>query len=140
LSGADPSTWGLLADLLVVVHLGIVLYSLLGAVVVLCGWPLRWGWVRNPWFRFSHLAVVVFVAVQAAFDAICPLTTWESELRAKAGQRPEEGSFVGRLAHDLLFVDVPQATLNVIYIAFAALVVGTLIGCPPRRRAPGGAA
>jgi hypothetical protein len=131
----SASSWGLLADAVVVVHLSIVLYAMLGAVVALCGWIAGLGWARNLWFRVSHLAIVLFVAVQAAFDGICPLTTWEDELRTRA-----EGSFIGRLAHDILFVDVPQATLNVVYIAFAVLVVATWIGCPPRRRRAGGAA
>jgi len=128
----EPHTYALLADLIVVVHLLIVLYVLFGAALILVGWPLRWRFVRNPWFRVSHVVVIAVVAGQAAFGVLCPLTTWEYDLRVKAGVTPDERSFIGRLAHDILFVDVPQANLNVIYIVFAALVVATLIGCPPR--------
>jgi hypothetical protein len=130
----DPSTWGFLADALVVVHLAIVLFVIAGAAAVLVGWICRWQWVRNPWFRLAHLALVVFVAAQAACGQLCPLTVWEHDLRVKAGQPYEGGSFIGRLAHDVLFVDVPQATLDIVYIVFAVVMVVLLVGCRPRLR------
>ena len=124
----------LIADLISTLHLGIVVYVLMGQFLILVGWPLGWAWIRNPWFRLSHLGVMVFVAAQGAVGRLCPLTTWEWELRRRAGQEGQEGTFVGRLAHDVLFVDVPQATLNWIYVGFAALVVATWIAVRPRRR------
>ena len=125
----------LLADAIVVVHAAIVLFVILGLVLVLLGGFLRWRWVRNPWFRVAHLAVIVFVAVQGAgFDVLCPLTTWEQDLRERAGQQGYEGSFVGRLCHDVLFVDVPLSVLNWSYVAFAALVLATFYFVRPRWR------
>ena len=127
----------LLADLIAGVHLGIVLYVLVGQLLILAGWALRWAWVRGFWFRLSHLLLVLWVAVQAGLGEICPLTTWEFELRRRGGQEGQEGTFVDRLMHDLLFVDVPQTTLDKVYIGFALVVVVTLVCCrprPPRRR------
>ncbi|MHC4513808.1 MAG: DUF2784 domain-containing protein [Planctomycetota bacterium] len=124
----------LLADLIVAVHLGIVLFVLVGQLLILIGWPLRWRFVRNLWFRLAHLLVILVVAVQAAGGVLCPLTTWELELRHEAGQRGEEGTFVGRLLRDLLYVDVPSETLNIVYIAFAGLVLLSLFLVPPRWR------
>lgn len=126
----------LVADLITTVHLGIVLYILVGQVLILVGWGLGWAWIRRPGFRWSHVGLMVFVAAQGALDRICPLTTWEFELRQRAGQEGREGTFVGRLARDLLFVDVPQETLNRIYVAFAALVLASLVLVRPRRRSP----
>ena len=124
----------LLADFIVAVHLAIVLYVLVGQVLILIGWPLRWGWIRNFWFRIVHLGTIVWVAVQGALGEICPLTIWERLLRRDGRQSGQERTFVGRLAHDILFVDVPQPTLDKIYIAFAVLVLVTFAFCRPRRR------
>jgi hypothetical protein len=128
----------LLADLIVVVHLGIVLFVVLGLVCVLLGGFLGWQWVRNPVFRIAHLALISFVAIQGAgLGQLCPLTIWENELRREAGEGGYSGSFVGRLCHDVLFVEVKQETLNWVYVAFAALVLATLLLVRPRwRRAP----
>ncbi len=125
----------LLADLIVVLHAAIVLFVILGLVFVVLGGLLGWRWVRNPWFRVAHLAVIVFVAVQGAgFDVLCPVTRWENQLRREAGEQGYEGSFVGQLCHDLLFVDVPLVVLNWCYVAFAAVVLASFYFVRPRLR------
>ena len=126
--------YAFLADLVVVIHLAIVLYVVVGQLLILAGWGLKWGWVRNAWFRVSHLVIMAIVAAQGALGVVCPLTIWEGDLRRLAGQSVREGSFVGRLAHDILFVDVAFETLTKIYVAFFLLVVASLVGCRPRRR------
>ena len=127
---------GVLADLIVVAHLLVVGYVIGGQLAVRVGWAAGWGWVRNLWFRLSHLAVILVVAGQSALDQVCPLTTWELALRREAGEQGYEGSFIGHLLRDLLYVDVPLATLNIVYIAFAGLVALSLFMVPPRRRRP----
>jgi hypothetical protein len=42
---------------------------------------------------------------------------------------------MGRLFHDLVFVSLPSEYFDYMYFAFAALVFGTLVLCPPRRPA-----
>ncbi len=125
----------LLADLIVAVHLAIVLFVILGLFCIVLGGFLRWGWVRNPFFRLAHLGLITFVAVQGAgLGQLCPLTVWENELRREAGEGGYAGSFVGRLCHEVLFVDVRQETLNWVYVAFALLVLATLLWVRPRWR------
>ena len=135
--------YALLADALVVVHLGIVLFVIFGQLLILVGWPLRWSWVRNLTFRATHFVIMAVVAVQAGFGVLCPLTIWEVELRKKAGQvgffgvEDEQLSFVGRLAREVLFLDpevVSMETLTKCYYGFTALVVLSLVCVPPRRR------
>jgi hypothetical protein len=99
--------------------------------------------VRNVWFRCSHLAAIGIVAIEAMLNIPCPLTTWEDELRALAGQETSGRSFVGRCLDYLIFYDLPSWALNSLHIGFAILVLGTFVLAPPRRRrakAPGLAA
>ena len=123
-----------LADVLVVFHLSYVLFAILGAVVVLIGWPFGWGWIRNRVFRFTHLVCVLIVPLEAIGGVLCPLTTWEKELRLKAGQTPDELSFVGRLTRDVLFYEAPPWVFTVCYIVFGLLVIATFFLVPPRPR------
>ena len=130
-------SWQLiLADLIVAVHLGIVLYVILFQLAVIVGILRGWAWLERPWLRCSHLLVMAFVAIQASLGRLCPLTIWEYELRAAAGAAPREGSFVGRLLHDLLYVEASPATLTAYYVGFLFVVVLTLLAVPPRRRRP----
>ena len=125
----DPDRCSYLADLVVAVHFAVVAFVLGGAIMILIGGLRAWSWVRGPVFRLIHFGVVLVVALQ---QELCFLTVWELELRERAGKGIEEASFVGRLLHDWLFVEVELATLQQIYIAFGVLVLLGLFAVPPR--------
>jgi hypothetical protein len=121
-----------LADVLVVVHFAYVAFVVGGLLAVLAGIALRRPWARNFWFRSIHLAMIGVVVVEAWCGVLCPLTEWENRLRAAGGAPAESGSFVGRLVHRLLFVDMTLSDLSIYYVAFGALVLLTFILAPPR--------
>jgi polyferredoxin len=87
--------------------------------------------VRNPWFRYLHLAAILFVAAEALLGMACPLTVWEDALRGGAGAE----SFVGRWVRRLLFYQGPEWIFTVAYAAWAAATAATLALVPPRRKA-----
>jgi len=121
----------LLADSLLVLHFAIVAFIVGGLVLVWIGALLGWGWVRNPAFRYPHLAAIVFVALEALFDYACPLTVLEDSIRG--GARP--GSFVGHWVHRLLYYDAPAWAFTILYVAWAAASAVTLFLIPARRKA-----
>jgi hypothetical protein len=132
---ADAKTWyGLLADGIVAIHVAYVGYILVGQLAILTGRWLQWGWIRNPWFRLTHMLAIVIVALEALWGIECPLTGWEADLRRLAEQEVSEATFIGRIFHNILFYDVPAWILNACYIGFALLVLGTLVLIPPRFR------
>jgi hypothetical protein len=130
--------YAVLADLLEVVHLGYLLFVVLGQVAILVGLARGWRWVRNPWFRWAHLLAIGIVAAEAILNITCPLTSWELQLRRLAGQPVEEVSFVGRLVDRVLFSGghFNEAFLNAVHIGFGVLVLVTFVLAPPRRRRP----
>lgn len=125
----------ILADLVVAAHSAYVAFVLVGQLLILVGVWRGWRWVRNWWFRVAHLVAISIVALEAVFDVACPLTTWEQQLRAAAGQEVSRGTFIGDLLHDLIFVDAPPWAFTVAYVAFAALVIATFVLAPPKSRA-----
>ncbi len=124
----------LLADVIVVVHFAYVAFVVAGFVAILLGMFLRWQWIRNPWFRWIHLAMIGVVALESIADFRCPLTDWEADLYKLAGRTVEEGSFVGRLLNQILFInlEVDHPAFKWAYISAAALIVATFIFAPPR--------
>src|SRR5687767_15922730 len=94
----------MMADAVLIVHFMIVAFIVGGLVLVWLGAAVGWRWVRNPWFRYLHLAAIVFVAAEALLGIACPLTVWEDLLRG--GVRAE--SFVGRWVHRLLYYQAPE--------------------------------
>ena len=122
-----------LADAVVVVHATWVAFLVLGALAILLGAWLRWSWVRNFWFRAIHFLMIAIVVGESLLGFACPLTTWEDAFRAQAGEEVVQGTFIGRLAHDVIFYDAPPWAFDVLYFLFGALIALTLWLVPPRR-------
>lgn len=132
---------GVLADLLLVVHTLFVAFVVGGQVAVMVGWVRGWAWVRNPWFRGIHLALIAYIVVQTWLGRLCPLTVWEGELRRAAGEPHHGESFIGYWLGELLYLDLSWSTFLVIYSAFGTLVAVSWVHFPPRwpghsRRSP----
>lgn len=121
----------MLADLVLVVHFFIAGFIVLGLILVWAGALAGWRWIRNPWYRYLHVAAIAFVAAEALLGAACPLTVWEDLLRG--GARPE--TFVGRWVAGLLFYSAPEWAFTAAYCAWAAASLATLSFVPPRRKA-----
>jgi polyferredoxin len=121
----------LLADALLVAHFALAAFIVCGLLLVWIGAALGWRWVRNPWFRYAHLAAIAFVAVEALLGYACPLTVWEDLLRG--GLRPE--SFVARWVYRLLYYQAPEWVFSALYALWALATLVTLRAVPPRRKA-----
>jgi hypothetical protein len=123
-----------LADLIVVVHFAYVAFVVLGLVVILLGIVRRWSWVRNFWLRALHLLLIGVVVFESVCGIVCPLTEWEDKLRELAGETVESGTFIGRWAHELLFLDLPPLSIvfTISYCIFGLVVLCTWFLAPPR--------
>jgi hypothetical protein len=121
----------LAADALLVLHFAFVVFVVAGLVLVWVGAAAGWEWVRNPWFRYAHVAAIAFVALEALLGYACPLTVWEDLLRG--GVRPE--SFVGRWVYWVLYYRAPEWVFAALYAAWALATLATLKLVPPRRKA-----
>lgn len=122
---------GIAADALLVVHFLIAAFIAGGLILVWIGAVANWAWVRNPSFRYLHLAAILVVAAEALLGYACPLTVWEDLLRG--GVRPE--SFVGRWVYRLLYYQAPEWLFTTLYALWALAALITLRLVPPRRKA-----
>jgi hypothetical protein len=123
--------YGYLADVVVAFHLGYVSYVVVGQLIIWIGLIFKWSWIRNPWFRCTHLLAILIVALEAICGITCPLTDWEFDLRRLADQKVEETTFIGRLFDSFLFWHLPPWAFTTMYVGFAALVLGTFVLAPP---------
>ena len=121
------------ADLLLFGHVLFVAFVVFGLALILIGKLFGWTWVRNPWFRFAHLAAIGIVVLQSWVGVICPLTTWEMALRERAGDVVYSGSFISHWLESVLYFHAPAWAFTVCYTVFAALVVASWLWVRPRR-------
>lgn len=128
-----PTAAALLADALLVLHVGIVAFVVLGQVLFMLGGVRGWRWVRRFALRAAHAVLMVFIAAQAWLGQLCPLTLWEQALRRRAGQAAYTESFIEHWLSRLIFFDAPWWAFVAGYTAFAALVLLTWWRVPPER-------
>jgi hypothetical protein len=122
----------LLADLIVVFHATYVSFIVFGLVLILLGVVLRWGWVRNFWFRSLHLVAIAIVVLEVLIGMSCPLTDWEKQLRKMAGEGSYTGDFIGHWAHRLIFYQAPPWVFTILYVSFGLTVLAAFVLAPPR--------
>ncbi len=127
-------TYSLLANAVLVLHLAIVAFVAGGLAVIVAGNLRGWSWVNRPGFRGLHACAIAVVVAEAWLGLTCPLTTLEMWLRAQAGGATYGGGFIEHWLQALLYYDAPSWVFTAGYTAFAALVAGTWICFPPRRR------
>ncbi len=130
----SPASAALLADAILAVHVGIVGFVVIGTLAILAGGPLGWRWVRGRAFRISHLALMMFIALQAWLGRLCPLTGWEQALRQRAGQDAYAESFIQHWLSRLIFFDLPWWTFVAAYTLLALLLLACWRLWPPRPR------
>lgn len=126
----------LLADAVLAVHGLIAAFNGFSLPVIWVGGLAGWRFVRNPWFRFSHVGLMGFVLAETVAGQLCPLTVWEAMLRRTGGGgwAGQGRSFIGYWADRLLFHDFSQAQFGVAYGLFFGLILLTLFLVPVRRR------
>jgi hypothetical protein len=105
-----------LADAVLLVHLGFILFVVFGALLV-----LRW-----PRLLPVHLAAAAWGAGIELLGAICPLTHVENRMRVLAGESGIEGGFIDRYLLPLIY---PGAMTRGLQLGLAAgvLVVNAVL-------------
>jgi hypothetical protein len=134
----DSVVYVIAADAILFTHALFVGFVVFGLLFILLGKLRSWAWVRNPWFRYAHLAGIGIVVLQSWLGAICPLTTWEMALREKTGGAVYSGAFVAHWLESILYYRAPEWVFIVCYSVFGALVAATWYWFRPRRFIRGG--
>ena len=101
----------LAADAVLLLHLGFILFVLLGGVLA-----VRWRWA--PLLHLPAVACGVYIELSGG---LCPLTPLENRLRIAAGDAGYAGGFI---EHYLLALIYPAGLTQDVQYVLAAIVVG----------------
>ena len=107
---AVANMYRLLADLVVLTHVGFVVFVVLGGFLV-----LRW---RGA--MWIHLLAVIWAAAVEFFGWACPLTPLENWLRVKAGEAAYSSDFVARYLLPVLY---PEGLTRALQLALGVFVI-----------------
>ena len=101
----------LAADAVLLLHLGFILFVLLGGVLA----------VRRRWAPLLHLPAAAWGVYIELSGGLCPLTPLENRLRIAAGDAGYAGGFI---EHYLLALIYPAGLTQDVQYVLAAIVVG----------------
>jgi hypothetical protein len=101
----------LLADFVLLIHLGFVLFVIFGGLLVL-------RWRRVAWL---HVPAFLWGALIEFAGWICPLTPLENSLRQRAGEPGYAGGFIEHYATAALY---PESLTRSTQIILGAAVLG----------------
>ena len=104
-----------LADALFLIHVGYIVFVVIGALLV-----LRWRWVR--WIHIPAVLWAVFVELTGR---ICPLTPWENWFREAGGGTPYSGGFID---HYLVPLVYPENLTRELQVGLGIAVLGLNVG------------
>lgn len=103
--------YAFLADLILVVHLGFILFVVLGGL----------GVARRPWLAWLHLPCVAWGVAVEMMGWYCPLTPLENHFRLLAGEAGYQGGFI---QHYLLAAIYPEGLTREIQITLGLIALG----------------
>jgi hypothetical protein len=122
-----------LADAILVVHVLFVSIVILLVPLVITGGIRGWHWVRMPWVRLGHLAMIAFVAGEALIGMQCPLTTWENNLRVAGSDRGYNADgFIATWLDRLMFWHFPHWVFTTAYVGYGLIVASLFYFVPVR--------
>jgi hypothetical protein len=124
-----------LADAVVVFHVAVMAFVVLGQLAIMVAAPFKWQWARNPYFRFIHVGIIAYVVYEQFADVRCFLTVWEEQLKGAAGLPfDSSATFLGRFLRDVLYLPLPNVSEVYIamYVSAFVVVLQGLVMYPPR--------
>ncbi|CCH35540.1 DUF2784 domain-containing protein [Actinosynnema sp. NPDC047251] len=111
-----------LAELVMVLHFGVLLFLLVGGF-------LAW---HRPRLIYPHLAMAAWGVLIVAFPLDCPLTWLENTFRTAAGQPALVDGFIDTYLDGVLY---PESAAGTVQLLVALAVVGSWVGYLLKRRA-----
>jgi len=101
-----------LADAVLIGHLLLIIYGLLGG--------LFYFW--RSWLVWLHLPLAVWISLIEFFQWTCPLTPWEKQLRVLAGEGAYAGGFI---EHYLIALIYPDGMTQAMVLVLGIIALGS---------------
>jgi hypothetical protein len=110
-----------LAEAVVVVHMGFLVYMVLGGFLALRRFPLIW----------PHVAVTVYSFYVTLTSFTCPATRLEKWLLERGGETPYDGSFIQQYLRGVLY---PPEYETAIWLGCMGVAIASQVYVLTRRR------
>ena len=118
------------ADLILIVHFGIVIFITSLFIIIPVGYKLKWKWPKNKKLRSTHLFLILIVTTETVFGLTCPLTVIEHNLRGIF----ISNSFISIWLQKFLYWNFPKEFFLISYILCLLWTIFIWYRFPPRNK------
>jgi hypothetical protein len=119
-----------LAVAVLIAHLVVIAFNVLGLIVIPLGGWLRWRFVRVRWWRLLHLGMLAVVALQALVGRACILTIMQETMVGAETRTPLIVGFVNRV----IYWPLPLWAFTAIYVLVCVYAAALWWIVPPTSR------
>lgn len=124
---ANTSGFRVAALSILVLHLAIIAFNVVGCVLIPIGAWRGWRWVRAFWFRSAHLLSLAVVALQAILGRACFLTIWQGDVSGATQTQPMIAGWIDRL----IYWPLPLWVFAVAYVVVFVYVIALWVWVRP---------
>ena len=118
------------ADLILIVHFGIVIFITSLFIIIPVGYKFKWKWPRNKKLRSTHLFLILIVTTETVFGLTCPLTLIEHNLRGIL----ISNSFISIWLQKFLYWNFPKEFFLIGYILCLSWTIFMWYWFPPSNK------
>ena len=105
-----------LADAIVLAHVGFILFVVFGGILV----------VKWKWLAWLHIPAVIWAVVVEVSNWYCPLTPWEIRLRELSGESGYETGFIEHYVLPILYPAALTKKLQ-LFLGLAVVVINVAV-------------
>ncbi len=121
---------GTLAATILAIHGAVIAFNLFGLIAIPMGSWRHWRFIREPVWRWLHVASLAIVALQAGLGRACFLTIWQDELTGMTAAAP----LIMRTVNAVIYWPLPLWVFAAIYLTLFGYTLALLWFVPPTRR------
>ena len=120
----------LIADIVLILHFGFVIFITSGFFIIPIGYRLNWKWITNRKLRLFHFGMMAFVTLETFLGITCPLTIIENSIRGAN----QSNSFISYWITKLIYWDLPILYFLILYSVVSAWTLILWKLCPPNNK------
>ncbi len=124
-----------LSGIVLYFHLVIILFIIFGFIAVPLGAKFKKKFIYEFWWRLTHLAAMVVVAVQAMLGKACFLTYIQSDLLESAGKKGYTVPFIQTYIDRIIYHNFPIWMFSIVYVFLFLYTLYLWFKFPPKIKA-----
>ena len=107
------------SEIVLFFHFIVFLFITVSFFLIPFGYFQKWKWVKNKYYRLTHLVLMGIILIETILGFMCPLTILENFLRNNI----EVDNNLTQIIHQIMYWNLPNYQFIILYIlSFSYLI------------------